>query len=178
MINIINDDNVTLADLQNKIEEINQYLADTKKDLEESIYNNNIEQYKIDDSVYYKKNKVYDYTINNSIVKNLTGVVDLNNDTLNVNGHVLSNKSIDGVNILTDKSNTYTWTEVPVSKQIDITYAHEINIIISDGTIYSPLFIVKEDGLYRDRYGLLEIKIIDDNLVIDNVYNVIKVFIR
>lgn len=178
MINIINDDNVTLSDLQSKIDEINRYLEDNKKDLEETIYNNNVEQYKIDNSIYYKKNKVYDYTINNSTIKNLTGVVNLDNATLNVNGHVLSNKSIDGVKILTEKSNTYTWTEVPVSKQIDITYFHEINIIISDGSTYSPLFIVKEDGLYKDRYKIVEIKIIDNNLIIDNVYNVVKVFVR
>ena len=178
MINIINDDNVTLSDLQSKIDEINRYLEDSKKDLEETIYNNNVEQYKIDDSIYYKKNKVYDYTINNSTIKNLTGVVNLDNTTLNVNGHVLSNKSIDSVKFLTEKSNTYTWTEVPVSKQIDITYFHEINIIISDGSTYSPLFIVKEDGLYKDRYGIVEIKIIDNNLIIDNVYNVVKIFVR
>lgn len=178
MINIINDDNVTLADLQNKIEEISQYLQDSKKDLEETIYNNNIEQYKIDDSIYYKKNKSYNYTINDLNVNNLTGIVNLNNNTLNVNGHTLSNKNIDGVKLLTNESNTYTWTEVPLSKQIDITYFHEINIIISDGTTYSPLFIVKEDGLYKDRYGILEIKIIDNNLIIDNIYNVIKVFVR
>lgn len=178
MINIINDDNVTLSDLQSKIDEINRYLEDNKKDLEETIYNNNVEQYKIDDSIYYKKNKVYNYTINDSAIKNLTGVVNLDNTTLNVNGHVLSNKSIDGVKFLTEKSNTYIWTEVPVSKQIDITYFHEINIIILDGSIYSSLFIVKEDGLYKDRYGIVEIKIIDNNLIIDNVYNVVKVFVR
>lgn len=57
MINIINDDNVTLSDLQNKINEINRYLENNKKDLEETIYNNNVEQYKIDDSIYYKKIK-------------------------------------------------------------------------------------------------------------------------
>lgn len=178
MINIINDDNVTLSDLQSKINEINRYLEDNKKDLEETIYNNNVEQYKIDDSIYYKKNKVYDYTISDFNVNNLSGIVEVNNNTLNVNGHILSNKSIDGVKILTEKSNTYTWTEVPVYKQIDITYFHEINIIISDGSTYSPLFIVKEDGLYKDRYGILEIKIIDNNLIIDNVYNVVKVFVR
>ena len=42
MINIINDDNVTLSDLQSKIDEINRYLEDNKKDLEETIYNNNV----------------------------------------------------------------------------------------------------------------------------------------
>ncbi len=96
MINIINDDNVTLSDLQVKL----MKLTDTQKiikDLEETIYNNNVEQYKIDDSIYYKKIKFIIIQLVIFNVNNLSGIVKINNNTLNVNGHILSNKSIDGV---------------------------------------------------------------------------------
>ena len=63
MISLIHDDSVNLADLQNKIIEIQDYLNTRKNDIIDNMVSLNIENYTIDDNQYYKKTKRYDYSI-------------------------------------------------------------------------------------------------------------------
>lgn len=148
MINLINDDSVNLADLQNKIIEIQNYLNTRKNDIIDNTVSLNIENYTIDDNQYYKKTKRYDYSIDTLDVKSIVGNININENEIELNGRKLSGQVYNGVKLLSVNDNSYDWVEIPVKQNIDLSHAHEINIIFNNGNSrYSNLFIIKDSGV-------------------------------
>lgn len=68
MISLIHDDSVNLADLQNKIIEIQDYLNTRKNDIINNMVSLNIENYTIDDNQYYKK-------LNDTIIQSILWIL-------------------------------------------------------------------------------------------------------
>lgn len=179
MINLINDDSVNLADLQNKIIEIQDYLSTRKNDIVDNMVSLNIENYTIDDNQYYKKTKRYDYSIDTLDVKNIVGNININENEIELNGRKLSGQVYNGVRLLSASDNSYDWVEIPVKQNIDLSHAHEINIIFNNGNRrYSNLFIIKNSGIYKDIDQTIVVSILENNLIIDNIEKVSKIFIR
>lgn len=179
MINLINDDSVNLADLQNKIIEIQYYLNTRKNDIVDNMVSLNIENYTIDDNQYYKKTKRYDYSIDTLNVKNIVGNININENEIELNGRKLSGQVYNGIKLLSKSDNSYDWVENPVKQNIDLSHAHEINIIFDNGdSRYSNLFIVKNSGIYKDIDQTIVVSILENNLIIDNIEKVSKIFIR
>ena len=178
MISLINSDSVNLADLQNKIIEIQDYLASRRKNIVDNMVSLNIENYTINDNQYYKKSKRYDYSIDILDVKEIVGNIDINDDHIELNGHKLSGKFYNGISLLSKNDNSYDWVEVPVRQNIDLSHAHEINIIFNNNGTLSTLFIVKQSGVYKDIDKTIIVSILENNLIIDNIDKVSKIFIR
>ena len=179
MINLINDDSVNLADLQNKIIEIQDYLSTRKNDIVDNMVSLNIENYTIDDNQYYKKTKRYDYSIDTLDVKNIVGNININENEIELNGRKLSGQVYNGVRLLSVSDNSYDWVEIPVKQNIDLSHAHEINIIFNNGNSrYSNLFIIKNSGIYKDIDQTIVVSVLENNLIIDNIEKVSKIFIR
>ena len=143
MISLIHDDSVNLADLQNKIIEIQDYLNTRKNDIINNMVSLNIENYTIDYNKYYKKTKLYN-----------------------------------GTKLLSKNDNSYDWVEIPIKENIDLSHAHEINIIFKNNNKVSNLFIVKKSGTYKDIDQTIIVSILENNLIIDNVEKVSNIFIR
>ena len=75
MIQPINNQNVTLLDIKNKISEIKEYLDRNKESIEKQLSLNSIYTYEISDS-YYKKQKYNDYNIRILNVSELDGKIN------------------------------------------------------------------------------------------------------
>lgn len=178
MISLINDDSVNLADLQNKIIEIQDYLNTRKTDIIDNIVSINIESYTIDDNQYYKKTKRYDYSVDTLDTQKIIGSVNIDEDAIELNGRKLSGKLYNGIKLLSKNDNSYDWVEIPVKKNIDLSHAHEINIVFKNNNKFSNLFIVKKSGAYKDIDQTIIVSILENNLIIDNVEKVFKIFIR
>lgn len=178
MISLINDDSVNLADLQNKIIEIQDYLNTRKTDIIDNIVSINIESYTIDDNQYYKKTKRYDYSVDTLDTQKIIGSVNIDEDAIELNGRKLSGKLYNGIKLLSKNDNSYDWVEIPVKKNIDLSHAHEINIVFKNNNKFSNLFIVKKSGAYKDIDQTIIVSILENNLIIDNVEKVSKIFIR
>ena len=178
MINLLNDESANLADLQNKIIEIQDYLNTKRSDIVDNMVSLNIENYTIDDNQYYKKTKRYDYSIDSLDVKNIIGNVNIDDDAIELNGRKLSGQIYNGVKLLSVSDNAYDWIEIPVKQNIDLSHAHEINIIFNSSNGLSNLFIVKQSGVYKDIDQTIIASILENNLIIDNIEKVSKIFIR
>ena len=178
MINLINDDSVNLADLQNKIIEIQDYLNTKRSDIVDNMVSLNIENYTIGDNQYYKKTKRYDYSIDSLDAKNIIGNVNIDENAVELNGRKLSGQIYNGIKLLSAIDNSYDWIEIPVKQNMDLSHAHEINIIFNRGNGLSNLFIVKQSGVYKDIDQTIIVSILENNLIIDNIEKVSKIFIR
>lgn len=178
MISLIQDDSVNLIDLQNKIVEIQDYLNIRKESIIDNMVSLNIENYTIDDDQYYKKTKRYDYSIDTLDVDKIIGNINIDEDHIELNGHSLSGNVYNGVKLLSKSDNSYDWVEVPVKQNIDLSHAHEINIVFNNNDIVSTLFIVKQSGTYKDIDQTIIVSILENNLIIDNIDKVSKIFIR
>ena len=178
MISLINDDSVNLADLQNKIIEIQDYLNTRKNDIVDNIVSLNIENYTIDDNQYYKKTKRYDYSVDTLYTQKIIGNINIDENAIELNGRKLSGKSYNGIKLLSMKDNSYDWVEIPVKQNIDLSHAHEINIIFKNNNKFSSLFIVKNSGVYKDIDQTIIVSILENNLIIDNIEKVSNIFIR
>lgn len=178
MISLIQDDSVNLIDLQNKIVEIQDYLNIRKETIIDNMVSLNIENYTIDDDQYYKKTKRYDYSIDTLDVDKIIGNINIDKDRIELSGHSLSGNVYNGVKLLSKSDNSYDWVEVPVKQNIDLSHAHEINIVFNNNGIVSTLFIVKQSGTYKDIDQTIIVSILENNLIIDNIDKVSKIFIR
>lgn len=179
MISLLNDESANLADLQNKIIEIQDYLNTKRSDIVDNMVSLNIENYTIDDNQYYKKTKRYDYSIDNLDIKNIVGNVNIDENAVELNGRKLSGQIYNGVKLLSVSDNAYDWVEITVKQNIDLSHAHEINIIFNCGdSRLSNLFIVKQSGVYKDIDQTIIVSILENNLIIDNIEKVSKIFIR
>ena len=178
MISLIQDDSVNLIDLQNKIVEIQDYLNTRKESIIDNMVSLNIENYTIDDNQYYKKTKRYDYSVGELNVDKIIGNINIDNDHIELSGHSLSGNVYNGIKLLSKNDNSYDWIEVPVKQNIDLSHAHEINIVFSNNNTVSTLFIVKQSGTYKDIDQTIIVSILENNLIIDNIDKVSKIFIR
>lgn len=178
MISLIHDDSVNLADLQNKIIEIQDYLNTRKNDIIDNMVSLNIENYTIDDNQYYKKTKRYDYSIDTLDTQKIIGSINIDEDHIELGGRKLSGKLYNGIKLLSKNDNSYDWVEIPIKENIDLSHAHEINIIFKNNNKVSNLFIVKKSGTYKDIDQTIIVSILENNLIIDNVEKVSNIFIR
>mgnify|MGYP000972923839 CR=1 FL=1 len=178
MISLINDDSVNLADLQNKIIEIQDYLNTRKNDIVDNMVFLNIENYTIDDNQYYKKTKRYDYSVDTLDTQKIVGNINIDENAIELNGRELSGKLYNGIKLLSASDNSYDWVEIPVKQNIDLSHAHEINIVFKNNNKFSSLFIVKNSGIYKDIDQTIIVSILENNLIIDNIEKVSNIFIR
>ena len=149
MISLIHDDSVNLADLQNKIIEIQDYLNTRKNDIIDNVVSLNIENYTIDDNQYYKKTKRYDYSIDTLDTQKIIGSINIDEDHIELGGRKLSGKLYNEIKLLSKNDNKI-----------------------------SNLFIVKKSGTYKDVDQTIIVSILENNLIIDNVEKVSNIFIR
>lgn len=178
MISLINDDSVNLADLQNKIIEIQDYLNTRKNDIIDNMVSLNIENYTIDGNQYYKKTKRYDYSVDILDTQKIIGNINIDDDSIELNGRKLSGKLYNGIKLLSKNDNSYDWIEIPVKQNVDLSHAHEINIVFKNNNKFSSLFIVKNSGVYKDIDQTIIVSILENNLIIDNIEKVSNIFIR
>ena len=86
MIQILNKDNVTLIDIQNKISEIQDYLAESKNSIIDQVVDLSLANYKFQDN-YYKKDVASDYNIDTVSVKNINGNMVINENKIMIGGN-------------------------------------------------------------------------------------------
>ena len=108
----------------------------------------------------------------------IIGSINIDEDYIELGGRKLSGKLYNGTKLLSKNDNSYDWVEIPVKENIDLSHAHEINIIFKNNNKVSNLFIVKKSGTYKDIDQTIIVSILENNLIIDNVEKVSNIFIR
>lgn len=172
MIQPINNQNVTLLDIKNKILEIKEYLARNKESIEKQLSLNSIYTYEISDS-YYKKQKYNDYNIGTLNVSELDGNIKLKDNSLSISGNVLSENFYNNQLLLTDSMNSYLWKELEFNNSfVQLKNSNELLLVTNNN---ETIFVLNESGDYE--FGKIKFKILDDNLFIDKSF-INKIYYR
>lgn len=172
MIQPINNQNVTLLDIKNKISEIKKYLARNKESIEKQLSLNSIYTYEISDS-YYKKQKYNDYNIGTLNVSELDGNIKLKDDSLSILGNVLSENFYNNQLLLTDSMNSYLWKELEFNNSfVQLRNSNELLLVTNNN---ETIFVLNESGDYE--FGKIKFKILDGNLFIDKSF-INKIYYR
>lgn len=172
MIQPINNQNVTLLDIKNKILEIKEYLARNKESIEKQLSLNSIYTYEISDS-YYKKQKYNDYNIRILNVSELDGNIKLKDNFLSILGNVLSENFYNNQLLLTDSMNSYLWKELEFNNSfVQLKNSNELLLVTNNN---ETIFVLNESGDYE--FGKIKFKILDGNLFIDKSF-INKIYYR
>ena len=172
MIQPINNQNVTLLDIKNKISEIKEYLDKNKDKIVDDLSLNSIYTYEISDS-YYKKQKYNDYNIKTLNVLELDGNIKLNDSSLSISGNILSGDYYNSRQILTDSMNSYVWKELEFKDSfIPLKNTNELLLMTKNN---NSVFVLNESGEYE--VGGIKFKILDDNLFVDKSF-INKIYYR
>ena len=175
MIQILNKDNVTLTDIQNKISEIQNYLIESKNNIINEIVDFSLMNYKFQDN-YYKKNVSSDYNIDTVSVKNINGNMIIDDNKLMIGGNILSGNSYNNKELMIAGGNSYRWnTLIYNDSAINLNGASELLLVLKQGTDIITYFVLNEDGRYS--VNGIDFEILDDMLFI-NHSNLVAIYYR
>lgn len=175
MIQILNKDNVTLTDIQNKISEIQNYLTESKNTIINEIVDFSLMNYKFQDN-YYKKNVSSDYNIDTVSVKNINGNMVIDDNKLMIGGNILSGNSYNNKELMIVGGNSYRWnTLIYNDSAINLNGASELLLVLKQGTDIITYFVLNEDGRYSANE--IDFEILDDMLFIDHS-NLVAIYYR
>ena len=175
MIQTLNKDNVTLADIQNKISEIQDYLTESKNTIINEVVDFSLMNYKFQDN-YYKKNVSSDYNIDTVSVKNINGNIVIDDNKLMIGGNILSGNSYNNKELMIAGGNSYRWnTLIYNDSAINLNGASELLLVLKQGTDIITYFVLNEDGRYS--VNGIDFEILDDMLFIDHS-NLVAIYYR
>lgn len=175
MIQILNKDNVTLTDIQNKISEIQDYLTESKNTIINEVVDFSLMNYKFQDN-YYKKNVSSDYNIDTVSVKNINGNMIIDNNKFMIGGNILSGNSYNNKELMIAGGNSYRWnTLIYNDSAINLNGASELLLVLKQGTDIITYFVLNEDGRYS--VNGIDFEILDDMLFIDHS-NLVAIYYR
>ena len=175
MIQTLNKDNVTLADIQNKISEIQNYLTESKNTIINEVVDFSLMNYKFQDN-YYKKNVSSDYNIDTVSVKNINGNMVIDDNKLMIGGNILSGNSYNNKELMIAGGNSYRWnTLIYNDSAINLNGASELLLVLKQGTDIITYFVLNEDGRYS--VNGIDFEILDDMLFIDHS-NLVTIYYR
>ena len=175
MIQTLNKDNVTLADIQNKISEIQNYLTESKNTIINEVVDFSLMNYKFQDN-YYKKNVSSDYNIDTVSVKNINGSVVIDDNKLMIGGNILSGNFYNNKELMIAGGNSYRWnTLIYNDSAINLNGASELLLVLKQGTDIITYFVLNEDGRYS--VNGIDFEILDDILFIDHS-NLVAIYYR
>ena len=175
MIQILNKDNVTLIDIQNKISEIQDYLAESKNSIIDQVVDLSLANYKFQDN-YYKKNIVSDYNIDTISVNNISGNINIDENKIMIGGNILSGNSYNNKELMIVGGNSYRWnTLIYNDSAINFNGASELLLVLKQRTDIITYFVLNEDGRYS--VNGIDFEILDDMLFIDHS-NLVTIYYR
>lgn len=175
MIQILNKDNVTLTDIQNKISEIQDYLTESKNTIINEIVDFSLMNYKFQDN-YYKKNVSSDYNIDTVSVKNINGNMIIDNNKLMIGGNILSGNSYNNKELMIAGGNSYRWnTLIYNDSAINLNGTIELLLVLKQRTDIITYFVLNEDSRYS--VNGIDFEILDDMLFIDHS-NLVAIYYR
>lgn len=175
MIQTLNNDNVTLTDIQNKISEIQDHLTESKNTIINEVVDFSLMNYKFQDN-YYKKNVSSDYNIDTVSVKNINGNMVIDDNKLMIGGNILSGNSYNNKELMIAGGNSYRWnTLIYNDSAINLNSAIELLLVLKQGTDIITYFVLNEDGRYS--VNGIDFEILDDMLFIDH-YNLVAIYYR
>lgn len=175
MIQILNKDNVTLTDIQNKISEIQDYLTESKNTIINEVVDFSLMNYKFQDN-YYKKNVSSDYNIDTVSVKNINGNMIIDDNKLMIGGNILSSNSYNNKELMIAGGNSYRWnTLIYNDLAINLNGAIELLLVLKQRTDIITYFVLNEDGRYS--VNGIDFEILDDMLFIDHS-NLVAIYYR
>ena len=175
MIQILNKDNVTLTDIQNKISEIQDYLTESKNTIINEVVDFSLMNYKFQDN-YYKKNVSSDYNIDTVSVKNINGNMVIDDNKLMIGGNILSGNSYNNKELMIAGGNSYRWNTLTYNDSaINLNGAIELLLVLKQRTDIITYFVLNEDGRYS--VNGIDFEILDDMLFIDHS-NLVAIYYR
>jgi len=166
MIQILNKDNVTLIDIQNKISEIQDYLAESKNSIVNTVVDLSLTNYKLQNN-YYKKNIASDYNIDTISANNIKGNIIIDENKVMIGGNILVGNVYNNKELMTAGGNSYRWNILSYNDSaINLNNTNELLLVLRQGTDILTSFILNEDGRYT--INGIDIEILDDMLFIDH----------
>lgn len=166
MIQILNKDNVTLIDIQNKISEIQDYLAESKNNIIDQVVDLSLVNYKFQDN-YYKKDVASDYNIDTVSADTVKGNITIDENKVMIGGNILVGNVYNNKELMTAGSNSYRWNVLSYNDStINLNNASELLLVLKQGTDIITYFVLNEDGRYS--VNGIDIEILDDMLFIDH----------
>lgn len=175
MIQILNKDNVTLIDIQNKISEIQDYLAESKNSIIDQVVDLSLANYKFQDN-YYKKDIASDYNIDTVSVNTVKGNIAIDENKIMIGGNILIGNSYNNKELMTTGGNSYRWNILSYNDSaINLNNANELLLVLRQDTNVFTSFILNEDGRYS--VNGIDIEILDNMLFIDHS-NLVSIYYR
>ena len=175
MIQTLNKDNVTLIDIQNKISEIQYYLAESKNSIIDQVVDLSLANYKFQDN-YYKKNIASDYNIDMVSADTVKGNIVIDENKIMIGGNILAGNIYNNKELMTAGGNSYRWNTLTYNDSaINLNNANELLLVLKQDTNVFTSFILNEDGRYS--VNGIDIEIFDDMLFIDHS-NLVSIYYR
>lgn len=175
MIQILNKDNVTLIDIQNKISEIQDYLAESKNSIIDQVVDLSLANYKFQDN-YYKKNIASDYNIDTVSANNIKGNIIIDENKVMIGGNILVGNSYNNKELMIAGGNSYRWNTLSYNDSaINLNNTNELLLVLRQDTNMFTSFILNEDGRYS--INGIDFEILDDMLFIDHS-NLVAIYYR
>lgn len=175
MIQILNKDNVTLIDIQNKISEIQDYLAESKNSIIDQVVDLSLANYKFQDN-YYKKDVASDYNIDTVSVNNIKGNIIIDENKVMIGGNILVGNVYNNKELMTAGGNSYRWNILSYNDSaINLNGTIELLLVLRQNTDVFTSFILNKDGRYS--VNGINFEILDDMLFIDHS-NLISIYYR
>lgn len=166
MIQILNKDNVTLIDIQNKISEIQDYLAESKNSIINQVVDLSLANYKFQDN-YYKKNISSNYNVDTISVNSISGNINIDENKVMIGGNILVGNSYNNKELMIAGGNSYRWNVLSYNDSvINLNNANELLLVLRQGTNTITYFVLNEDGRYS--VNGINFEILDDMLFIDH----------
>lgn len=166
MIQILNKDNVTLIDIQNKISEIQDYLAESKNSIVDQVVDLSLANYKFQDN-YYKKNISSDYNVDKISVNSISGNINIDENKVMIGGNILVGNSYNNKELMIAGGNSYRWNILSYNDSaINLNGTIELLLVVRQGTDTITYFVLNEDGRYS--VNGINFEILDDMLFIDH----------
>ncbi|MBB1553495.1 MAG: hypothetical protein HG453_004875 [Clostridiales bacterium] len=175
MIQTLNKDNVTLIDIQNKISEIQDYLAESKNSIIDQVVDLSLANYKLQDN-YYKKNISSDYNVDTISVNSISGNINIDENKVMIGGNILVGNSYNNKELMIAGGNSYRWNILSYNDSaINLNNANELLLVLRQDTNVFTSFILNEDGRYS--INGIDFEILDDMLFIDHS-NLVAIYYR
>lgn len=175
MIQTLNKDNVTLIDIQNKISEIQDYLAESKNSIIDQVVDLSLANYKFQDN-YYKKNISSDYNVDTISINSISGNINIDENKLMIGGNILSSNSYNNKELMIAGGNSYRWNILLYNDSaINLNGTIELLLVVKQGTDTITYFVLNEDGRYS--VNGINFEILDDMLFIDHS-NLVTIYYR
>ena len=166
MIQILNKDNVTLIDIQNKISEIQDYLDESKNSIIDQVVDLSLANYKFQDN-YYKKNILSDYNVDTISVNSISGNINIDENKVMIGGNILVGNSYNNKELMIAGGNSYRWNILSYNDSvINLNGTIELLLVVRQGTDTITYFVLNEDGRYS--INGIDFEILDDMLFIDH----------